>query len=144
MRSLFPLVACFAAVNVAMADEVPKSIQDHLKAIGTAASLSNGVLRATINKPVVSSEMFRHFTKSLCMPLWLADKGKDGWSKAKIDRLEAVNQIGAQGYAMPNARKACAELGKLADAASTEYINKAALVCIAGNPCRARNNEDAP
>lgn len=138
MRWCLVLISCMAAVNGAVADEIPKSIQDHLKAMGATASLSDSVLRATINKPVVSGEVFRHFTKSLCMPIWLADKGKDGWMGAKIDRLEAVNQIGKQGYAMPNARKACADLGKLADNASHDYINKAAWVCVAGNPCRIR------
>lgn len=129
-----------AGLNFAVADEIPKSIQDHLKVMGATASLSDGVLRATTNRSVVSSEVFRHFTKSLCMPLWLAGKGKDGWSGARIERLEAINQVGKQGYAMPNARKTCADLGKLADDASNTYINKAAWVCVAGNPCRIRRD----
>lgn len=140
MRFIAMVLAIMAASNFAFADEIPKTIQDHLKAMGATATLSNGTLRATINKQVVNGDVFRHYVKSICMPLWLADNGKDGWKGAKVERLEAINVAGAQGFAMPSARKACADLGRLTDAASADYIWKSAWVCVAGNPCRPRRD----
>lgn len=140
IRFILSLLAAMATFNVALADEIPKPLKDHLRILQIAeTSLSGGVLRSRFTRPIVTQEIFRSYVRGICTPLWL-DRKKDGWRGAKIERIEAVNQIAAQGYALPNTKKACAELGSMPGGMDKEnaYINKSAWVCVAGNPCRPR------
>lgn len=142
MRSILLLVASMVTVNCALADEIPKELVKTIKVYQISEStLADGVLRVRYNKPVINRELFRGFIQASCTPLWLGGK-KDGWDKARIERVEVINQIGAQGFAFVGGRKACDGLGKISGGAVNEdaFIAKNSWVCVAGNPCRPRRD----
>lgn len=137
MRALVISVTVLFWSFSACADDIPPKLVDVIKMFGAEGSLSNGVLRVRYKKQVVTQEIFRTFVMSSCYPLWPVGK-KDGWSKARIERIEVVNQIGAQGFAIVGGRKVCADLGAISGDPSIAYIVDHAWVCVAGNPCRPR------
>lgn len=142
MRSILLLMACMATVNCALADEIPKELVKTIKVYQISEStLADGVLRIRYNRPVINRELFRTFIQASCTPLWLGGK-KDGWDKARIERVEVVNQIGAQGFAFVGGRKTCDGLGKISGGAVNEdaFIAQNSWVCVAGNPCRPRRD----
>lgn len=142
MRSVFLLGTCIAMVSGALADEIPKELVQTIKVYQISEStLADGILRVRYNKPVINREIFRTFIQASCTPVWLGGK-KDGWDKARIERVEVVNQIGAQGFAFVGGRKACDGLGKISGGAVNEdaFIAKSSWVCVAGNPCRPRRD----
>lgn len=125
---------------LALADPIPPKLGSHIRIFQVdETTLVDGVLRVRSSRSVVTQEIYRTLVKATCMPLWLDDK-KDGWAKARIERVEVVNQIGAQGYAFVGGRKACAALGQVSGGPDNEnkFIAANTWVCVAGNPCRPR------
>lgn len=128
---------CFA-----QADDIPTSIARQLKSLSISqATLSDGVLRASYNRSVLNYSAFRMFVDSLCVPLWSGSK-QDGWEGARVERIEAFNQVGAQGFALDKPRAACSELGKMNGDQSAVFLKKSAWVCVSGNPCRKRRDRE--
>lgn len=135
-RSLLLLVAILASAS-ASADVIPKSITDQLRSLQIEqAELSDGALRVRFKKSVVNKDAYFTLVRSTCMPICLAEK-KDGWGSANIERVEAINQVGAQGFAFVGGRRSCAELGKVVGDDS-KFIDSKTFVCVARNPCRER------
>lgn len=124
----------------AMADQIPKELVSTIKVYQISESiLADGVLRVRYSRPVINQDVFRTFIRAACTPLWLGGK-KDGWDKARIERIEVVNQLGAQGFAFVGGRNACDSLGKIPGGAVNEdpFIAQNTWICVAGNPCRPR------
>lgn len=139
MKIMFGFFA-LVVTGSTLADPIPMSLVREIKVFQIEeSSLAEGVLRVRYKKPVVTQDIFRTFVNASCTPLWL-DQKKDGWEKARIDRVEVVNQVGAQGFAFIGGRTACAELGKVSGGsiAAHEYMATRTWVCVAGSPCRPR------
>lgn len=133
----FALLMCS---QFSISDEIPPELVKHLKPFRIdESSLGNGVLRVRINASVINQDTLKALARASCYPLWFAGK-KDGWAKARIDRVEVINQIGAQGFAFVGGRKSCSEWGNLNGGNENAYIASHTWVCVAGNPCRPRRD----
>lgn len=141
MNRRITLAAAFLAVSFSsLADPLPEPLARSLAPLdATEARLDAGTLSARLNKPVVTFTAFESFvTNNVCSPLFL--DAKAGWGRSKIARVELRNQVGAQGYAVNNARQVCRDIGDIAGGAANvkKYLQPIALVCVAGNECRPR------
>lgn len=84
-----------------------------------ALVLESGVLRVAFAKPLVSAELFDYQIKGLCRPL--VGQRYD-WGTVRIERIEILNEIGQQGYALPGGREACRKLNGMNDAEAAAYL----------------------
>lgn len=57
----------------------------------------------------------------------------NGWGNARIDRIEVLNDIGAQGFALLDAKATCGRVGKLADVESKQAVAAQTVSCISGS-----------
>lgn len=134
-------VVALLASAPALADQMPSALIKTIKIFTIEEShLSDGVLRVRYRIPVVRMEIFRTFVEAACRPLAMSVSGdRSGWGNARIDRIEVINQIGAQGFAFVGGRKSCAELVHFAGAGANDAaFSKHTWLCVAGNPCRPR------
>jgi hypothetical protein len=140
MRKIpFALVAVLFSLPAA-ADTVPAAVDRSIQPFALkGAVLAGGVLTATFARPVVTFSVFESFvTNGVCMPLIVDPKA--GWGKSNIERVEVRNSAGAQGFALGGLRKACVDIGDIAGGSVNvkKYLAPIALVCTAGQACRAR------
>ena len=143
MRTLQGLAVIFIVSQPVFADQIPSAVQKSLAPFQPVeSSLIDGVLRLRLKAPVVRTEVFRNTTLAVYRPLTMSVSGdKSGWGKATIDRIEVINQIGAQGFAFVGGKKSCGQLEQFSSAESNAgTFAKNTWVCVAGNPCRARQD----
>ncbi len=134
MKSIFIVVTLLA--GGAFATDLPPELARNLKPYDTKSiELKSDVLRIVMARPIVTSDMYRLIVVgAVCGTLWT---GKGGWGKAKIDRAEVVNDLGAQGFAMINLKPTC---DLIATAKGDEYkplVERNTVPCVVGE-CRAR------
>lgn len=119
------------------ADPVPPAIVKALKPFTIkSAELSSGVLRVVMDRPMVSVDMYRAAgIRGACHSLIGNPKA---WGKAKIERIEVLNDIAAQGYALEDAAQICTAIadGKLTADQEEKRIADTTVGCIAGNCSR--------
>ena len=138
-RATYALTILLCASATSIADDMPSELAKQIKVFKTEdSSLSNGVLRIRVTTLVVNQATFRAIARASCWPLWMGGK-KDGWAKARIDRVEVINLIGAQGFAFVGGRKSCAEWGNVTGENENAYIASRTWVCVAG-ACRPRRD----
>lgn len=87
-----------------------------------ALVLEGGVLRVAFKKPLVTPELFAHQIKQLCQAPLVGPRYD--WGTARIERIEILNDIGQQGWALPGGRAACRKLNGMNDAEATAYIER--------------------
>lgn len=107
---LISIVAAIAAPSFAWAgttsETVPPGIVAWLKPVQTQSiTLSDRVLRVTMKKLLVSEDLYRFQVEGLCSSNNVAARYR--WDRSKIDRIEIVNDIGAQGFALIGVGKSC-------------------------------------
>ena len=139
MRKFFWIIL-ITLCSPAMAESIPPELVKHLKPFKIEeVNLKGNVLRIRVSSSVVNQDTFRAIASASCAPLWMNGK-KDGWDKAQIDRVEVINQIGAQGFAFIGGRKSCADLANVTGDNEHTFIASRTWVCVAGNPCRPRRD----
>lgn len=115
------VAVCAVVSGNALADSVPQGIKDWFAASQTKAlQLTDGVLSVSFSKPLISDDLWRTQIKSLCAAP-LASK-KYSWGSARIDRIDLMNDIGAQGYALVGGRKSCEKLVTLEGVEADHYL----------------------
>ena len=118
------LMAGLAAwAPAAMADPLPAGIKAWFATMQTRAlQLDDGVLRVAFAKPLVTPDLFALQIKSLCQAPLVGQRYD--WGNARIERIEILNDIGQQGYALPGGRVACRKLNGMNDTAAAAYIER--------------------
>ena len=118
------VVAGFATLSVpALGDTLPPGISAWFSTMQTQALvLEGGVLRVAFKKPLVTPELFAHQIKSLCQAPLVGQRYE--WGNARIERIEILNDIGQQGWALPGGRAACRKLNGMNDAEAVAYIER--------------------
>ena len=110
-----------AAAGPIRADSLPDGIKAWFATMQTRALvLESGVLRVAFAKPLVSAELFDYQIKGLCQAPLVGQRYD--WGTARIERIEILNEIGQQGYALPGGREACRKLNKMNDAEAAAYL----------------------
>lgn len=134
MKPIF--CALIFVTGSALAVEVPSELQRNLKAYATKSiELKGDVLRVTMDKPVVTHEMYRMIVVGgVCGSLWT---GKGGWGTTKIERAEVLNNLGAQGFAMTDLKSACDAIGTAKGDEYKPLVQRNTVTCVVGE-CRAR------
>lgn len=138
----FLVFVMFFMPLICRGDTIPPRLAKQIKVYQTEDSdLHDGVLRIRFSSPIITQNIYRPFVNVLCMPLMLVDSKKnDPWDGAKINRIELINQIGAQGFALNDVRKSCLATSHLTYDEAKTYIANRTWVCVAGNPCRPRRD----
>ena len=133
-RSFLGLVVAGSLVPTAQADPVPPTILKWVKPYQThSVELSSGVLRVTMARTMVSDDMYRAVAiNGVCSALFGEAKG---WGSAKIERIEVLNNLAAQGYALLDAKNSCQRIGASNDAEAKKVVAAQTVNCRAGN-CR--------
>lgn len=84
-----------------------------------------------MKRPIVSDSMYHSVAiNGICTALF---GEPNGWGNARIDRIEVLNDIGAQGFALLNAKTTCDSVGKLADVESKKLVAVQTVNCISGS-----------
>ena len=125
MKRLFcsAILSLPALASPAIAAPLPPGITAWFASMQTQALvLEGGVLRVAFKKPLVTPELFAYQIKGLCQAPLVGQRYE--WGNARIDRIEIVNDIGQQGWALPGGRAACKTLNKLNDAEAAAYIER--------------------
>ena len=115
--------------------------EDMQKSLGTydARSIteSGGVVRVVMNRPRVSiSNMRSHLYFKYCFPVFM--NGAKGWRGRDFKGIELLESSGSSGFALSLSRADCLTAGNMPDLERDQFITQRTLVCVAGNPCRAR------
>lgn len=109
---------------MARADAIPEGIKAWFAPMQTKAMvLEDGVLRVAFRKPVVSVELFDFQVKMLCQAPLVGQRYE--WGSARIERIEILNEIGQQGYALMGGRAACRKLNWMGDAEGAAFLAQA-------------------
>ena len=117
------LAGMWGLAPLAIADPLPAGITAWFSTMQTQALvLEGGVLRVAFKKPLVTPDLFAYQIKGLCQAPLVGQRYE--WGNARIDRIEIVNDIGAQGWALPGGRAACQKLNKMNDAEAAAYIER--------------------
>lgn len=126
------------ATPTKITDNIPEKLAKNMELIKPKSmSLSDGVLRIVLDKPIVTQEVYKSvLSYGACYSLWKDEK--NGWGKSKIQRIEVMNRSEGSGFALIDARKSCEKLGNLPEEKAAEYRNKHTWVCVASSPCRER------
>lgn len=128
MRKFIILMAALICIP-AHADKVPASIQKSLKPFSIKyIDFSSGVLRVVMDSPIVGLSMYRAVGVNAACDALFTDKK----SAARISKIEVLNSIAKQGYALDGGGKTCdiynSAIGDIAD----KYIADHTVSCIAG------------
>ena len=111
----------FFLAQIVCAEPVPPAIQKAIKPLAIqSVDLSSGVLRVVMSRPLVTLDMY-HAVAIVggCYSLFGNPKA---WGNAKINRIEVLNDIAAQGYALDDASHSCKALGSLTQEQERKYI----------------------
>jgi len=127
--------ACIVALGIASparADSVPPTILKYTKSFQThSIALSAGTLRVVMKRPMVSDLMYRSVAvNGICQAL-IGEP--NGWGSAKVDRIEVLNDIAAQGYALLDARATCQRIGSLTDVEVKKLVTAQTVNCVSGS-----------
>lgn len=86
-----------------------------------------------MKRSMVSDSMYHSVAVSgVCTALFAE---ANGWANAKIERIEVVNDISAQGYALLDAKSTCRRIGNLNVEETKKLVSAQTVACIAGH-CR--------
>lgn len=128
----FAWIVALGIVSPARADSVPPTILKHIKPFQIdSVGLASGTLRVVMKRPMVSDFMYHSVAiNGICTALF---GEPNGWGNARIDRIEVLNDIGAQGFALLDAKTTCGRVGKLADVESKQAVAAQTVSCISGS-----------
>lgn len=116
--------------STARADAIPQSILKWVKPFQTqSVELSSGVLRVVMKRSMVSDSMYHSVAvNGVCTALFAE---ANGWGNARIDRIEVVNDISAQGFALLHAKSTCRRVGELNAEAAKNVVVAQTVSCVA-------------
>lgn len=110
-----------AVVTSVAADGIPEGIKAWMKPSKVRVmQLADGVLSIAFDVPLVSEDLFRIQIKGLCQAPHVSDRY--GWGKARIERIDVLNDIGAQGWSLLGGRASCERLNSLGGTAADTYL----------------------
>lgn len=134
-----PLAVCLLATAFclpALSAPVPPGIDEALKNIKLKSrSLEGGTLRIVMNVPLVSRDMYWSAVWMTCSEQWA---NPASLRSTRIDRIEVLNHVDAQGFALPGGKATCDVIGKMKGDRSERYVQDRAESCEAG-VCRKRD-----
>lgn len=132
MRTSLMAALIAASSCAAMAAPVPAELDAALKNLKMQRrSLDDGVLRIVMAVPIVSPAMFYTAISLVCNERYNSPKAM---AALRVDRIEVLNYVDAQGFAIGDGLKGCARVEKLRD----EQLTAVAERCEAG-VCRKRD-----
>ena len=106
------LTFMFVFSGAVQADSVPDGIRNFLATTqARVVMLHEGVLWVSYGKPLVTDDMYRIQIKGLCEAP-LVNK-RYSWGRARVERVEIVNDVGGQGFALMGGRASCEALNRL-------------------------------
>ena len=105
------IVAPALAWSEANSETVPPGIVAWMKPIRTQSiTLNDRVLRVAMKVPLVGEDLYKFHVEGLCSMALNTQRYR--WDTSKVERIEIVNDIGAQGFALVGANKSCKALGR--------------------------------
>jgi hypothetical protein len=135
-RSALVFLSILSLSSVVHAEPVPPAILKGIKPLTIkSVDLSSGVLRVVMSRPMVSLDMYH--AVAITGACWQLIGNPKGWGNARIDRIEVLNDIATQGFALEDARKTCTALGPLHSGQERKYVEKHTIPCVVGS-CRRR------
>lgn len=97
-------------------------------------TFQGGTLRLVLDKRLVSKQFYSTAVHLVCTEQF---NDAEAFRRMRLQRIEVLNYVDAQGYALPNAEARCRELGQAKGDAGESLIQAAAVSCEAG-VCRGR------
>lgn len=108
---LLPFIFVFS--GAVQADSVPDGIRKFLETTqARVVMLHEGVLWVSYGTPLVTDDLYHAQIKGLCEAP-LVNK-KYSWGRARVERVEIVNDVGGQGFALMGGRASCEALNRMA------------------------------
>ncbi len=113
----------------AFAEPVPKSIRDSFMPGQTKSiTLDQGVLKIALNVLAVDEGTYRSIAVAAgCLPIM-----EDRRLAPRITRIEVLNDIGKQGYALQGGGKSCVALEPMNREQSDRFFAENTVPCVAG------------
>ena len=136
MKKLLSAMAAISVGVAAWAAPVPSELDAALKNLKLQKrTLEGGVLRVVMDVRLVSPEMFSTAVHLVCGERWNSPKAM---AATRIDKIEVLNYVDAQGFAFPSGLKGCEQMGKMKSDESEKFLQSSAERCEAG-VCRKRD-----
>lgn len=130
------LIALALAAGGAWSAPIPSELDAALKNLKLQRrSLDNGVLRIVMDVRLVSPEMYSTAVQLVCGERWTSPKAM---AATRIDKIEVLNNVDAQGFAFPAGMKGCEQMGKMNGPDVEKFLQSNAERCEAG-VCRRRD-----
>lgn len=135
--ALFPL-ALLLPLALASAGPLPDDLQKSLQSYDARSiTESGGTVRVVLNRPRASISALRsNLYFKYCFPVLM--NGAKGWRGRDFKGIELLESSGSSGFALSLSRADCLAAGNMPDLERDQFITQRTLVCVAGNPCRAR------
>lgn len=138
MRLGFFSLALALSLSQAYAGQLPDDLHTSLKTYDARSiTESGGVVRVVMNRPRASIAALRSGAYfKYCYPV--LSNGAKGWRGRNFKGIEVLESSATSGFALSLSRADCLTAGHMNDAERNQFIEQRTLVCVAGNPCRAR------
>lgn len=136
MKFLFLLTSMLVASGACVAQSgISPSMSAELKMFRLQSQkLHDGVLRVQLRDELVSPMVFDSMATGVCSE---AARDPVGFKGMKISRLEVLNSVGAQGFALLNAGSVCERTSTMKAADGAALVSANVVRCEAG-VCRRR------
>lgn len=121
MKKIYLSLLLISSIPLASAEPVPASIAKQLKPLDIkSVELNNKVLRIDMNRPRVTEDIYATVVNNVCTSLILEPSS---WGKIDFQRIEVVNDFGAQGRVFNGGAAECKAIGKLTmDQVNQEFL----------------------
>ncbi|WP_431511632.1 hypothetical protein [Variovorax sp. DAIF25] len=120
----------------ALSEPVPDGVRAAISNLSLQSwSLKEGSLRLVMDKPLVSPTFYSTAVHLICGEQW---QSPGAFQRMRLERIEVLNHLNAQGFALLDASNKCRELGKATGSSGETMIQAAAVRCEAG-VCRKRD-----
>jgi len=135
MKSIALLLAALTVSLSASAEPVPKGVEAAIKNLSLQSwSFKDGSLRLVMNQRLVSKQFYSTAVHLVCGEQF---QEPEAFKRMGLQRIEVMNHVDAQGFALVDADAQCRKLGQAKGDAAEALIQASAQSCEAG-VCRAR------
>lgn len=135
MKKTHLLAVLLCLATQANADPVPAPIDAALKNLKMQhRTLEMGVLRIVMDVPLVSPAMFSTAVALVCGE---QIQSRKQLASMHLDRIEVLNHVNAQGYALPGGKSTCDRTSRMNSTEAEQVVQGMAERCEAG-VCRQR------
>lgn len=128
-------IAAALLSGLAFAESVPEGVKAAISNMPLQSwSFKQGSLRLVMDKRLVSPTFYSTAVHLVCGEQW---QNPAAFQRMRLERIEVLNHVDAQGFALLDASNKCRDLGKATGNSGETMIQAAAVRCEAG-VCRKR------